>query len=173
MTWHLKIERLETHNLGPKPRTYGKYELNIGGIARQNGFICEPIGPSSSYTKKVRIAAGLYRLQIHIGEKYKTIGYDISDNPSQDFNMPCIGLENRGTRDFILIHPAHNPTLYLSSIGCLNPTKALRADEYMNFQESRARTIDLINSLTEYAPSIFANPIDKQIIPGAILTITE
>lgn len=172
MTWLLKIQRLCVHKGGPKPRTYGRYELIIGGITRQTGFMCEPIGPSSSYTKKVRIAPGLYRAQIHLGTMYKTIGYD-TINPSQLNNMPAIKLEDRGTRDLILIHPAHEPTLYLSSVGCLNPTSPIGENQVMSFQDSRARTIDLVNSLKDFAPNAFINPFQDKIIDGAIITIEE
>lgn len=173
MSWILTINRQEIHTTGPKPRTYGTYDLQIGGKSRLSGFMCEPIGPSSSYTKKVRIAAGLYRAQIHLGKMYKTIDYDISKSPSQDFNMPAIKLEDRGTRDFILIHPAHEPTLYLSSVGCLNPTSALIESQNMDFEDSRARVIDLIESIKAFAPSAFINPYQDKIIDGAIIIIKE
>ncbi len=172
MSWILRVKRIETHSAGPKPRTYGKYELIVGGKTEQTGFMCEPIGPSSSYTKKVRVSAGLYRAQIHLGTMYKTIGYD-TINPSQSNNMPAIKLEDRGTRDFILIHPAHEPTLYLSSVGCLNPTSAIAENQSMNFEDSRARTINLIDSLKNFAPNLFANPYQDKIIDGAIIIIEE
>jgi len=41
--------------------------------------------------------------------------------------MPAIRLEGVGNRNGILIHPGHLPNLYLSSIGCLNPTNPLGA----------------------------------------------
>jgi hypothetical protein len=69
--------------------------------------------------------------------------------------MPAIRLEGTGNRDGILIHPGHPPNLYLSSIGCLNPTNSLEPDETMNFWDSRIRVIQMIDDLRNFAPNAF------------------
>jgi stage III sporulation protein SpoIIIAA len=55
------------------------------------------------------------------------------------------------------VHPGHPPSLYLSSIGCFNPTKPLKADQDMDFAESRARVIAMIDSLRQHDPAAFAS----------------
>jgi hypothetical protein len=55
------------------------------------------------------------------------------------------------------VHPGHPPTLYLSSIGCFNPTKPLTADQDMDFEESRARVIALLDSLRQHDSAAFAH----------------
>src|SRR5262249_22805836 len=69
--------------------------------------------------------------------------------------MPGIRLEGTNNRTGILIHPGHPPTLYLSSIGCFNPTAPLGPEDPMNFWDSRERVIALINDLKQYAPGAF------------------
>ena len=84
--------------------------------------------------------------------------------------MPGVLLGDTGNRSGILIHPGHPPTLYLSSIGCLNLTKPLQADEDMDFVESRSRVIALINSLAGFAATAFVQGVSKQ-IPNAWIDI--
>src|SRR3954453_18188539 len=69
--------------------------------------------------------------------------------------MPGVRLEATGNRRGILIHPGHPPKLYLSSIGCFNPTDPLSSNQNMNFWDSRERVIALIDSLRNFAPAAF------------------
>ena len=87
------------------------------------------------------------------------------DVPAQ-LPMPGILLENTGNRIGILIHPGHPPHLYLSSIGCLNPTRPLLSTDEMGFWESRARVIALIDDLRNFAPETFEQE-DSNRIPNA------
>src|SRR4051812_16764660 len=75
--------------------------------------------------------------------------------------MPGVALIETGNRTAILIHPGHPtppggpPSSWLSSIGCLNVTRAIRADEDIEFWESRARVIAILDSLRAFAPDAF------------------
>jgi hypothetical protein len=71
--------------------------------------------------------------------------------------MPGFLLLGTEVRSAILMHPGHPPKLYLSSIGCFNPTKPLKADQSMDFMESRARVIAMIDSLKLHDPAAFAS----------------
>jgi len=86
--------------------------------------------------------------------------------------MPGVLLTRTGNRTGVLIHPGHPPlaSLFLSSIGCLNLTKPLQPDGRMDFMESRARVIAVINSLADFAPGAFAQRQDT-LIPNAAVVI--
>lgn len=64
----------------------------------------------------------------------------------------------------------HPFNLYLSSIGCLNLTKPLQAQDDMDFLESRARVVAVIDSLQAFAPAAFVLGQAKQ-IPNAWIDI--
>jgi len=103
--------------------------------------------------KHLRIREGRYALSTQFGKLYRSVGY------TNDATHPLPGFLVLGTsaRTGILVHPGHPPTLYLSSIGCFNPTKPLRADQDMSFPKSRMRVIALIDSLRLHDPAAFAD----------------
>jgi hypothetical protein len=112
--------------------------------------MCECIGPGDLVKESGRrIPQGRYPLWTQFG-KYRTIGYSTSTVIVADPHMPGIALANTEPRTGILIHPGHPPDLYLSSIGCLNPTKPLSTTDVMDFWDSRGKVIALINDLKNF-----------------------
>ena len=77
--------------------------------------------------------------------------------------MPGLLLKGTGERTGILIHPGYPPHLYLSSIGCFNPTDGLTSSQLMDFLDSRSRVIALIDDLSNFAPAAFQNQTITQI----------
>jgi hypothetical protein len=158
--WELYVKRLGLqHRPGHWGRTYGAYQVLINGepVTSLSGHICECIGPgdNTAHGKKerLRIREGRYALSTQFGPLYCSSGFtDDSTNP-----MPGFLLLGTGARSAVLVHPGHPPDLYLSSIGCLNPAKPLKANEDMVFEESRARVIALIESLKQHNPAAFAS----------------
>lgn len=161
--WELRITRLGLQKLAgevPPIRTYGAYQVFIDNqqIANLAGHICERTGPgNNSETGKhnhLRIAEGRYRLRTQFGPRYHTVGF----TPDEHEPMPGFGFmeADTGARSDILVHPGHPPHLYVSSIGCLNPTKPLAEHDLIDFTESRARVIALIDSLKQHDPGAFA-----------------
>jgi hypothetical protein len=156
--WELCVERLCLHVAAERRRTWGRYQVFRGGVAAPSlaGFMCECVGPGNNAVPDtgLRIEPGCYRLTTQFG-RYRTSGYatDLSE-PGRD-PMPAFRLEDTGARTAILVHPGHPPNLYLSSVGCLNPTGPLEADQDMDFWESRARVIALIDDLRRFAPGAF------------------
>jgi hypothetical protein len=171
--WELLVERLRVHASGERRRTYGRYRVYVDGVAAPalGGFMCECVGPGNNAVPDtgLRIEPGRYRLTTQFG-RYRTTGYceDLSD-PGRD-PMPAFRLEDTGNRVAILVHPGHPPDLYLSSVGCLNPTGPLQAGQDMDFRESRARVIALIDDLRRYAPRAFETPVNTS-IDGAFVVI--
>jgi hypothetical protein len=157
--WELHVKRLGLqHGAGEKVRTYGAYQVFIDGepATSLSGHICECIGPGDNTAKgkkqHLRIREGRYALSTQFGKLYRSVGF------TDDATHPLPGFRLLGTkvRTDILVHPGHPPTLYLSSIGCLNPTKPIKADRNMVFAESRARVIAMIDSLRQHDPAAFA-----------------
>jgi hypothetical protein len=158
--WELHVKRLGLqHRAGERTRTYGAYQVFIDGtpVANLSGHICECIGPgdNTEHGKEdhLRIQEGRYALSTQFGDRYCSVDF------TDDATHPIPGFLLLGTqvRSAILVHPGHRPTLYLSSIGCFNPTKPLKADQDMSFPESRARVIAMIDSLREHDPAAFAS----------------
>jgi hypothetical protein len=173
--WEFHVQRLGIHHSGTKTRTYGEYQAYLDGqpITGLSGNVCESPGPGENQTpassaKPRRIEQGSYPLFTQFGAHYATIGYT-TVHPEQQ-PMPGVLLGNTGHRSAILIHPGHPPTLYLSSIGCLNLTKPLQPNDNMDFLESRSRVIAVINSLADFAPSAFAERVTTA-IPNASIVI--
>ena len=173
--WEFHVQRLGIHKSGTNIRTYGEYQVFLNGnaIAALSGNVCESPGPGENDTPATpdqprRITQGRYPLSTQFGEHYATIGYT-TQHPEQH-PMPGVLLGNTGHRSAILIHPGHPPTLFLSSIGCLNLTKPLQPDEVMDFLESRSRVIAVINSLADFAPSAFEQR-EATPIPDAAVVI--
>jgi hypothetical protein len=158
--WELYVKRLGLqHRAGERIRTYGRYQVFIEGVpdANLSGFVCESTGPGDNTAKgteeALRICQGRYALSTQFGPEYRSVGYTDRDKHP----MPGFALLKTGVRLGILVHPGHRPYLYLSSIGCFNLTKPLKADEYMSFQESQQRVIAMIESLRQHDPDAFAS----------------
>ena len=171
--WELFVERLCVQKAGERRRTWGRYQVHRDGVAAPglSGFMCECVGPGNNAVADtgLRIEAGRYRLTTQFG-RYRTSGYceDLSEAGRDP--MPGFRLEDTGNRTAILVHTAHPPNLYLSSVGCLNPTGPLEADQDMDFRESRARVVALIDDLRRFAPDAFATEVNTP-IDGAFVVI--
>lgn len=176
-SWELRVKRSRTERRGTKVRTIGSYQVCHNGepVEGLSGFVCESRGPGDNKTASngKRIEAGKsYPLYTHgsKGTRYSTLTYSKDGDPTKQ--KPGIGVRGTGKRSAILIHPGHPPTLFLSSVGCLNPTRRLAgADSDMNFDDSRARTIALIDDLKTYLGNRFPGASGKR-IPDATLVIT-
>jgi hypothetical protein len=167
--WKMQIVRLGIHNKGPRIRTYGTYQVfhDDVAVAALSGHTCECDGLGDTVSGSGhRIPQGRYEVWTQFG-KYVTVGFRTNPSPPGKQPMPALGVREPGNPDGvgkrtgILIHPGHpaNPNRpvapYLSSIGCINLTKALGPKDRMDFVESRKRVIDLIDDLKNFAPDAF------------------
>ena len=166
--WEFHVQRLGLHQSGDQVRTYGSYRVLIEGNPASasepllEGFVCETAGPGANNPANNgrRIEAGRYPITTQFG-KYVTIGFSTDTHVAAKPHMPAVALDDTGARSGILIHPGHPaaagdpPFSFLSSVGCFNLTQALAPDDDMNYFESRARVIALINSLAAFGPSAF------------------
>ncbi|MNF28758.1 hypothetical protein D3C84_94470 [compost metagenome] len=109
-----------------------------------------------------RIEPGKYPLWTQFG-RYRTSGFSKDSVEPGAPPMPGILVGGTAKRTGILIHPGHPPTLYLSSVGCLNPTSSLTPDQTMEYFDSRARTIALIDSLRAFFPEAFEVEVKSRI----------
>ena len=171
--WELLVERICMHVAGERRRTWGRYRVYRDGLAAPEltGFMCECVGPGNNVVADngLRIEPGRYRLTTQFG-RYRTVGYNEDLSEAGHDPMPGFRLEETGARVAILIHPGHPPDLYLSSVGCLNPTGPLVADQEMDFWESRARVVALIDDLRRFAPEAFETEVNTP-IDGAFVVI--
>lgn len=161
--WVIAVRRMAQQRCGDKARTYGRYETSIDGrpIAGLSGFVCEAPGPGDNKTPNNgrRIEPGRYPLFTHWhGVKYASVGYALDPETTGALKMPAIRVGDTEARTDILIHPGHPPTPYLSSVGCFNLTGPLAPDQEMDFWESRARVVALLDSLRDFAPEAFHAP---------------
>jgi hypothetical protein len=174
--WELHVERLGLQVAGSKRRTYGSYQAYQDGkpLDGLSGYICECVGPGENTVagSAKRIAQGTYSLSTQFGE-YRTIGYSDDTATPGRHPMPALLLRNTGNRSGVLIHPGHPPNLYLSSIGCLNPTRSLLSWQSMDFWDSRARVIALINDLRRFAPDAFKMDENTEIAGASIVVDGE
>jgi hypothetical protein len=176
MAWELQVKRLGVQRRGQHVRTYSAYQVVIDGtpVTNLSGHICECPGPgdNTAHGRKehLRIHEGRYSLSTQFGDHYVSV--DFTDDAK--FPMPGFRLLGTEVRTDILVHPGHPPTLYLSSIGCLNPTKPLKANQNMDFKESRTRVIALLESLRQHDPAAFADDKvgDSTPIAKAFVVIT-
>ena len=171
--WELHVVRLGLQKQGRTTRTYATYQAHRDGvaIAKLFGHICECTGPGDNlHRNSKRIGAGRYPLSTHSGRKYRSTGFSMDMHTPAVQPMPGLLLMETGERSAILIHPGHPPKLYLSSIGCLNPTHPLGRIDSMEFFESRARVIALIDSLRAHSPDSFRDGRPRQ-IPDAFVVI--
>jgi hypothetical protein len=175
--WELRVTRLGIQTLTStgQQRTYGIYQVFLAGqaVTALQGNICECPGPGDNTTpgNDKRIEQGRYPLWTQFGTRYHSIGYSTDLTTPAVLPMPGINLRDTGNRSAILVHPGHSPDLYLSSIGCLNPTRALGSQDTMDFWESRTRVIALIDSLRQFSPTSFQHDAPAQ-IPNAWVVIT-
>jgi hypothetical protein len=171
--WELHINRLGLQKHGRITRTYSTYQAHRDGVAIASlfGHICECTGPGDNvHRNSKRIEAGRYPLSTQFGKKYRSMGFSMDTHTPAVLPMPGLLLKETGQRTAILIHPGHPPKLYLSSVGCLNPTNPLGKNDNMEFFESRTRVIDLIDSLHAYSPESFRHSRPLQ-IPDAFVVI--
>ncbi len=174
--WELHLERLRQHRHDDQVRTYGRYAVYIDGIPVDglDGYMSECEGPgesdrSSTSKRRRRVTEGRYDLLTHYTH-YRSSGYsETAARPTPEHAMPAFGLEDRGARSGILVHPAHPPNLFLSSIGCLNPTSSLDSDQVMSLNDSRSRVIALLASLRRHDPEAFAGQLRRRIAAATIL----
>jgi hypothetical protein len=155
--WEFQVTRSGIQRSAAHKRTYGSYQVFIDGrpVDGLNGHVCECVGPGDKVAGSGRrISQGRYPLWTQFG-RYRSIGYSTDTETAGMPPMPGILLEGTSPRTGILIHPGHPPSLYLSSIGCLNPTNPLAPGDMMNFWDSRARVIALIDSLRDFDPAAF------------------
>jgi hypothetical protein len=173
--WELHVERLGIHRRGSLARTYGRYRVSVDGVLQQGltGFMVETTGPgdNSQADNGRRIAAGQYPLTTHY-RAYVSAGYSPNTTTVADLPMPAIRLLETGARTGILVHPVYPPgdKLYVASVGCLNPTAALDADQNVEFWDSRARVIALIESLRAFRREAFSERAPTR-IEGARIVI--
>jgi hypothetical protein len=151
-------------------RTVGQYQafFNRAPIPGLCGTAVERQGKGDNTNKGVtrhaRIAQGTYPLSTHSGlsNKYKTFGFA---NPGglRLRPWPSIRVDDTKAREGILIHCAAG---YIMSIGCINlSSHALsKPIEDMEFLDSRARVIDLIQSMQKLLGSLFPNQNNKRIV---------
>src|SRR5215471_4852832 len=156
--WELLIARLREDNRNGKRRTVGKYQVFHNGspVLKLSGACAETRGPgdNSKAGNNRRIEAGRYPLRTQDGAKYVTIGYKNSTSAMQ-IPRPGLDVGNTNKRIGILIHPGRG---FLSSIGCINPTKSLAgADADMDFNDSRTRVIALIDDMKSFLGASFPN----------------
>jgi hypothetical protein len=150
------------------PRTIGDYRCYWNGepIHDLEGQMVERGGPGDNTDNGVerhrRIAAGRYPLAVHAGTNYKTKGYAPGGMP-----LPGLAVDETGERTAILIHPAHHPNGYVSSIGCLNPGVGLRdADSRIALADSRSRVVAMIEGMKAKLGSAFprGGPIPDAVV---------
>jgi hypothetical protein len=174
--WELHVKRLGIQKKGSLKRTYGEYQVYIDGKPESglSGHMCETIGPGDNKKKNngKRIEEGTYPLWTQFG-RYRTIGYSEDLQTPGANHMPGLLLQGTAARDGILIHPGHPPKLYLSSVGCFNPTNPLSANEVMNFWDSRVRVIALIESLKNLFPKAFLHEASTHIEAATVVVDGE
>jgi hypothetical protein len=178
--WELELIRLGQHQGEHLVRTYGSYAVYIDGQAVEGltGFICECQGPGQNERRcdkhyRRRIREGTYPLYTH-DTHYASVDFSrTSTTPTYAHPMPGFGIEDTDKRSGILVHPAHDGGLFLSSIGCLNPTGPLRSADMMDIDGSRSRVIDLLNSLRAHYPAAFKLPGTQRIREASIIIVGE
>jgi hypothetical protein len=158
--WEMRVTRLGLQSrAGQRVRAYGAYDVFVDGepVPGLSGHVCECTGPGDNTAhgknKHLRIREGRYALSTQFGPHFRSVGF--TDTPAHP--MPAFLLRGTQVRTGVLVHPGHPPHLYLSSIGCFNPTKPLTADHDMDFAESRGRVIAMIDSLKLHDPAVFAH----------------
>ena len=156
-------------------RTVSRYQafFNRAPLAGISGMAVERQGPGDNSPTGVsehrRIAAGVYPLATHGSVKYQTIGYlDPANFPRRPW--PCVGVDNTGSREGILVHCAAG---YLMSIGCINlTTNIVDAQTNLVFADSWQRLVDLIDSIRAHLGGAFPAH-NNAALPSTRLVIRE
>ena len=118
-------------------------QVFVGGepVVGLSGHICECTGPGDNTERgkerHLRVREGRYALSTQFGTHYRSVGYT-NDATHATHPMPGFLVLGTSARTAILVHPGHPPNLYLSSIGCFNPTNPLKAD-HLCLSRNRAR----------------------------------
>jgi len=153
----LHIVRKALHRRNDKLRTYGTYSLIINGAETASGFVCEPHGPDDNEHEDCgnRIRADTYALCTHYGG-YRSVGYNTAGRQP----LPCLALGDFGkvgNRTSVLLHPAHSwgLGLYLSSVGCLNLTGPLDANQEIDAKDSFDRVVAVLDAIKATSPAAF------------------
>ncbi len=182
--WEMLVQRLGIQHADPHDphagrltRTYGSYDVYIDAVRQFGGFVCESPGPGNPHpapphaTDWYRIPQGPYPLSTQVGDDYSyvTKGYQLEDRVQR----PGVLLLSTAPRSEILIHPGHTPDLFLSSIGCLNPTSALQPRQCMDFADSRDHVIQIIESLKAFSPASFAAHASVPIPNARVIIVGE
>jgi len=157
-------------------RTVGLYQafFNRQPISDVFGMAVERQGPGDNtdtgVARHARLTAKIYPLFTHAGgrNKYRTFGFA---NPGgiKTRPWPSIRIGDTGSRSGVLIHCAAG---YLMSIGCINLTGRVitKPGDDLEFSDSRARVIQLIQSMKERLGSQFPTGNNMR-IPNAHLLI--
>lgn len=169
--WELHILRLREDNRNGRRRTAGQCQVFHNGspVNGLSGMCAETRGPGDNGQagNNRRVEEGRYPLLTQAGTKYVTLGYTSNRNPAA-IPRPGLELGSTGRRREILIHPGRG---FLSSIGCINPSKPLSgASANIDFQDSRARTIAIIDDLKAFIGPAFPTRNGRP-IPNAWVVI--
>ncbi len=169
---HVKRIRMEQRKGKSFARTVVSYQVHRDGtpVAALAGTTVERQGPSdngpSGHKNHNRIATGTYALLTFITKKYAITG-DKSDGSRA---RPCIGVEPRGSRSAVLIHPAGE---YGSTIGCINLSGPLAGPRNnISLSDSVARVAALVENLRAYAGKSFPKSLEAS-IPDAWLMVED
>lgn len=165
--WKLVMTRLREEQRGKQVRTVSTYQVWHGTKkAELSGYCVEPGGPGDNAHSgnDRRVEAGTYKLATHDGEKYKTIGYA----GGRAHPRPALELVGTGKRVAILFHPGVG---FLSSIGCINPTRQLPgAGDNLDYADSRNRVLKVLDDARSYLGHDFPSE-NGHPIPGATISI--
>jgi hypothetical protein len=182
VTWELIVTRTGCHSHLGRVRTFGSYDVLVDGKPAPGlcGHTVEAPGPGDNGLggrNRSRVAAGRYPLSRHLAASYRTADFDIPFDdegclPGIEFLLP------EGVRSDLLIRPAHPPrptvpgsNLWLSSIGCINPTHFLTDSAAADFQDSCERVVALIASLRDRLGEAFERAGPGEPLAGAFVEI--
>ncbi len=161
-------------------RTVSQYQVYFNGqpLPELSGVAYERQGPGDNNPTGVqahrRIKADTYALATHKGTStndagvtlYQTLGFTDSTVPFAA-PRPSVRLLNTGARSGILFHPGSN---YLSSIGCINLSRALDPLGAIEWRDSRKHVIDIIGTMKARLEERFPAH-NNQAIPNAFMII--
>jgi hypothetical protein len=144
-------------------RTLSTFKIMVKGEVQIEGYLVESRGPSTSqssdgHTIGYRILANTYALWTHYTADFRSQGYKpMGQQPRPGIMVDQGPVEKGGCgRSGICVHPAHEGALYLSSIGCLNPTTVkLMDDQDIDQQDSYDLVVKIIDSLKAFEPVAF------------------
>ena len=144
--WELRISGEGEQTRKARRRTNGRYAVFHDGlrVAALSGATAETKGPGDNTTAGNNrcVEIGTYNLFTQDGDKYVTIGYALK--------RPGLLWLPTGHRVGILFLPGWR---FLPSIGCTNPTKLAKANDDIDFVDSRKRIIAIIENLKAFLGS--------------------